>query len=177
LRQGGQLSNRHAHRVGLLQADEPHLNGQRPQAVMAADAILLHQAQLAKAHQIGVGLGRRHLGLACQILERHAPARARQHLEQLAADFHALYAARGVGSSSLDSSIKRASVEEVGMRHDGIVTVEKRLESLRVFTMTNRLCNVEFISSIQKFDKDECICLKQRDCNDEHQDLCLRRRP
>jgi hypothetical protein len=60
-----------------------------------------------------VGLGGRHLGLACQILERHAPARARQHLEQLAAD-STLCMPRGarVGSSSLDSSIKRASVEE-----------------------------------------------------------------
>lgn len=27
--------------------------------------------------------------------------------------------------------------------------------------MTNQLCNVEFVSSIQKFDKDKCICFKQ----------------
>jgi hypothetical protein len=102
---------------------------------MAADAILLHQAQLAKAHQIGVGLGRRHLGLACQILERHAPARARQHLEQLAADLHALYAARCARGLVVTGFKHQTGVGRrgVGVRHDGIVTGEKRLETSRVF--------------------------------------------
>ena len=33
-----------------------------------------------------MGLGGRHLGLTRQVLERHAPSRACQHLEQLAAE-------------------------------------------------------------------------------------------
>ena len=47
-----------AHRVVLLQADQPQLHGQRAQAVAARLRVLLDQPELAEAHQVGVGLGR-----------------------------------------------------------------------------------------------------------------------
>ena len=89
-RQVRQLGNRHAHGVLLLQADQAQLQGQGAQAVVAGGGVLLDQAQLAKADQVGVGLGRRHAGRPGQVFEGHGPPGVYQRLEQLAAHLHAL---------------------------------------------------------------------------------------
>ena len=84
-----------------------------------------------------MGLGGRHLGLACQVLERHAPSRACQHLEQLAADFHALYATRPARGFVVCGIEGKAGVvqESGGVGHGGIVTGEKGLESFKGFSL------------------------------------------
>jgi hypothetical protein len=73
LGQGWQLGNGEAHRVHLLQADEAQLHCQLSQTIVAADRVLFDQAQLAKAHQVGVGFGWGHVGIAGQVFQRHAP--------------------------------------------------------------------------------------------------------
>jgi len=61
---------------------------------VAAQRVLLDQPQFAEAHQVGVGFGGRHVGLAGQVFQRHLPARAGQGLQQLSAHFHTLDASR-----------------------------------------------------------------------------------
>ncbi|MNV48143.1 hypothetical protein D3C71_1400350 [compost metagenome] len=130
LGQRGQLGNGQAHRVHLLQADQAQLHGQGAQAVVAAHGVLLDQAQLAKAHQVGVGLGGRHVRRAGQVLERHAPAGACQHLQQLAAHLHALDAARAAGRVFIVGG------GQVGGRrgHGAIVHAAQHPYALRVYT-------------------------------------------
>jgi len=77
-----------AHRVVLLQADQAQLQGQGAEAVAAA--FLLHQPQLDEAHQVGMGLGRRHACLARQVFQGHRPAVRRQRHQQLATHLDAL---------------------------------------------------------------------------------------
>jgi len=95
LRQRRQFGHGQRHRIDHLQADQAQLHRQRPQPVVAAHRFLHDQPQFAKAHQVGVRLGRCHASGARQILERHAASAVRQRLEQLAAHFHALNPARG----------------------------------------------------------------------------------
>ncbi len=57
LRQRRQLGDRQPNRIDLLQADQPELDRQRPQAVVAADRILLDQAELLS--QVAGGLSQR----------------------------------------------------------------------------------------------------------------------
>ena len=89
-RQAGHLGNHQTHRVQLLQADQAQLHGQRPQAVVPTQRVLLNQPHLAKTHQIGMRLGRRQAGRTRQVFQGHGAARTRQRLQQLAAHFNAL---------------------------------------------------------------------------------------
>jgi hypothetical protein len=93
-RQRRQLGAGQADRVGLLQADQPQLQRQCAEAVAAAGRLLLDEAELAEAHQVGMGLGRRHVGLAGQVLQRHRPAVVHQRQQQPPAHLDALDAAR-----------------------------------------------------------------------------------
>jgi hypothetical protein len=75
---------------------------------------------LPEAHQIGVGLGRRHAGFARQVLQRHRPAVVHQRQQQLAADLDALDAALG-GAVGLAGAAQVVSCWRVtGVAH-GIV--------------------------------------------------------
>ena len=85
---------REAHRVVLLQADQAHLQRERAQAVAAAIALALDQPELDEAHEIGMRLGRRHRGRACEILQRQRLAVVREGEQQAPADLDALDAAR-----------------------------------------------------------------------------------
>ena len=89
-----QLGDDESHRVDLLQADQPQLHRQRAKPVVPAERVLLDQADLAEAHQVGMRLGWRHVGRARQVLQGHGPPEPRQRLQQLAADFDALDATR-----------------------------------------------------------------------------------
>ena len=93
-RQLGQQRRRDAHRVGLLQADQAELQRQRPERVAAAGAVLLDQADVAEAHQVRMGLGRRHAGVGGEVFQRHRAAMVGQCVQQAAADLDALDAAR-----------------------------------------------------------------------------------
>jgi hypothetical protein len=93
------------HRVVLLQADEPQLQRQRPEAVGSAAAVLLYQPQLDEADQIGMRLGGRHAGFPRQVFQRHRPAMVGQGQQQLAADLDALNATRGFGFVHAENSI------------------------------------------------------------------------
>jgi hypothetical protein len=95
LRDLGNQRRRNVHRVGLLQADEPQLQGQRAEQIVAAGAVLLDQAQPPEAHHVGMGLGGRHVGFARQVFQRHRPAVVHQRAQQLATHFDALDAALG----------------------------------------------------------------------------------
>ena len=79
----------------LLQADQAELKRQRAQAVAAARLVLHDQAQLAEAHQVGVGLGRGHAGAGGQFLQRQRAAVVGQGAQQGTADFDALDATLG----------------------------------------------------------------------------------
>ena len=93
VRQVAQQRRRKPNRVELLQADQTQLQGQRPEPVAAAAFVLRDQAELAEAHEVRVGLGRRHAGVAREVFQGHRPARVRERQQQLPADLHALDAA------------------------------------------------------------------------------------
>ncbi|MNS92963.1 hypothetical protein D3C72_1271130 [compost metagenome] len=108
------------HRVGLLQADQPQLQGQRAEQIVAADAVLLDEAQPAEAHHVRVGLGGRHVRFAGKVFERHRAAVVHQRAQQLPADLDALDAALGaVGVSRCHGRLAVwLFVHEEGIRHE-----------------------------------------------------------
>ena len=69
------------------------LQRQRPERVVPAGAVLLHQADVAKAHQVRMRLGRRHAGVGRQVFQRHRAAVVGQRVQQAPADFDTLDAA------------------------------------------------------------------------------------
>lgn len=93
VRQRGHERRGKVHRIGLLQADQPQLQGERTEQIVATGAVLLDQPEPAEADQVGVRLGGRHVGLPREILQRHRPAVVHQCAQQLAAHLDALDAA------------------------------------------------------------------------------------
>jgi transposase len=79
-----------AHRVGLLKAHQAHLQGQGAQAVAAIGLVLLHQADLAEAHQVGVRLGRSHASGRGQLLQGQRASSMGQGAQQLPTHLDAL---------------------------------------------------------------------------------------
>lgn len=74
----GHAFARQAHRIQARQRGQAQLERRRAQVVVCGAAVLHHQPQALKAHQIAVGLGRAHAGRGRQVFQHERPARARQ---------------------------------------------------------------------------------------------------
>ena len=90
---GGSLGGHRVH-VRSAKTGKAEPQGEGAQAVAAADAVLLDELHLAEAHEIGMGLARRHACRVREAAQHHWLDRVREDPQEAPSNFDRLDAAR-----------------------------------------------------------------------------------